>query len=501
VAPEKPTEDVEMSRPEASHETGPLLQRVIAEIPTKGDFPAVARVIDDLRAMAGRENCAALDVARVVLRDPGFSSKLLRLVNSAFYRRQGEPVSTVTRAVMMVGFEAIRDLASIILIVEDLLRAGKSNAYVRDGLRSALYRGLLSQRLSGHVGYPKPEEAYLLGLFGDLGTLWLATHYPAEFARATTRAAARGLPIEAGVREVLGGETATLSAAIAEAWGFPATFAAHFHGPALRRRDALNTAGARLSAIVQIANEWTRAMEAGRKIDPAVLARGEALLDISADQLVTLAREAHEVLREQVAALGLGRVTELVEPGAAKAADAPLTSPAPLPDPPSPARSLRDEGSALQAVADITRSIIERRDINDILLMVLESLVHVGGFDAAFLALVTVQRDRLVGRLACGAGAEAHLGELNAPLAGGNILADVVLDRRAQVVAPGTAPAPASPLLTAAALMAAPLVVREQCVGLVVATRAPEREITAADQSLVELLCNQAAVALHHVSG
>jgi GAF domain-containing protein len=152
-------------------------------------------------------------------------------------------------------------------------------------------------------------------------------------------------------------------------------------------------------------------------------------------------------------------------------------------------------------VADITRSIIERREINDIMLMVLESLVRVGEFEGAFLVLVTVHRDRLVGRLACGAGAEAHLATLGGPLeAGASLLADVVLDRRAQVVSAAASDG-APRWLGSAALMAAPLVVRDHCVGVVLATRAPGREITPADQSLVELLCNQAAVAFHHVSG
>ena len=32
-------------------------------------------------------------------------------VNSSFYRPRGEPVSTITRAVFLLGFEAIRDVA------------------------------------------------------------------------------------------------------------------------------------------------------------------------------------------------------------------------------------------------------------------------------------------------------------------------------------------------------------------------------------------------------
>jgi HD-like signal output (HDOD) protein len=106
-----------MSSAEASSERT-LLRRAIAEIRTKGDFPAVARVIEKLRASVAREHCAALDIARIVLQDAGFASKLLRLVNSAFYRRHGEPVSTVTRAVLMVGFE-VRSFVAAPLVVRD----------------------------------------------------------------------------------------------------------------------------------------------------------------------------------------------------------------------------------------------------------------------------------------------------------------------------------------------------------------------------------------------
>jgi GAF domain-containing protein len=118
-----------------------------------------------------------------------------------------------------------------------------------------------------------------------------------------------------------------------------------------------------------------------------------------------------------------------------------------------------------------------------------------------------VQRDRLVGRLACGVGAEASLGQLSVPLGRGTgILADVVLDRRARVVSADSSPAPAvgggeASILSTSSLVATPLVVRDQCVGVLIATRPADRVITATDQSLAELLCNQAAVALHHVTG
>jgi HD-like signal output (HDOD) protein len=503
---------VEISSPETGPEPRPLLERVIAEIGTKGDFPAVARVIEQLRTTVDREHCAALDVARIVLQDAGFASKLLRLVNSAYYRRRGEPVSTITRAVMMIGFETIRDLAAALVILEELMRAGRASPHTRERLRRSLHRGLFAQRLSAHVGYSNPEEAYLLGLFADWGALWLATHYPADFERAHRLAVARDLPIEAGVYAVFGGNPADLSAAIAEAWGFPTAFATHFRNPATRDRAGLTTQEARLSAIVNLAADWTDAIDSGRE-PRAVLERAEALFGVPPEKLVGLARDTHDALREQAAALGLGHVPESatlgrlargVRESAAPVAPSPSPVEASPPPPPAPAPSMQHR--CLEAVADITRSIIEQRDINDILLMILESLVRVIGFDVAFLALVTVQRDRIVGRMSCGTGTDEPVAGFSVRLArGASVLADVVLERRSRVVTDGgpdmlVAPGTPPPALPMRMFMATPLVVRDQCVGVVVAGRGSDRPLTADECTLVQLLADQASVAFHYAA-
>jgi HD-like signal output (HDOD) protein len=503
-----------MSQPASETAQETRLARITAEIGKRGAFPGVARVIERLRTVVTKEDCAALDVARIILQDAGLASNLLRLVNSAFYRRQGGPVSTVTRAVLMVGFEAIRDLASGLVLIEELLRGGKASAYVREGLCRALYQGLFSKRLAAQVAYPTPEEAYLLGLFADWGLLWLAAYYPRDFEEASQLAAARDLPIETAVREVFGGDPAELSAAILEVWRFPESFAAHFRGRPARAPASLAQPAARLSAIVQLAADYTHAAgEHGPESIDAVLKRGEELFGLTAEQLAAVARDALQALREHTQLLGLGRVAL---PGALAAAERRALRSSGSTDtasasatggtPPSPAAAPSTHERALETVADITRSIVERRDINDILLMVLEGIVHAGAFDAAFLALVTVQGGRVVGRMGCGRGIEEFLSQLSVPLArGAALLADVVLERQARVVAEGSpalfvaagAPVPEIP---ARAFIVTPLVVRERCVGVIVAARGTG-PLTPTDQTLVDLFCNQAAVAFHHAAG
>jgi hypothetical protein len=175
---------------------------------------------------------------------------------------------------------------------------------------------------------------------------------------------------------------------------------------------------------------------------PAAIERAR-LFGVTPDKLIGLARDT-DALREQSAGLAgtcqisvLARLERnLRQPVGAAALTAPAVSGGPTP---APAPS-SVEHRCLEAVADITRSVIEQRDINDILCMVLESLVRVVAFDVAFLALVTVQRDRIVGRMSCDPATEDAVARLTVPLTrGAGVLADVVLERRSQMVVDGSA--------------------------------------------------------------
>ena len=71
--------------------------------------------------------------------------------------------------------------------------------------------------------------------------------------------------------------------------------------------------------------------------------------------------------------------------------------------------------------------------------MVLEGIVRTGLFDVAFLALLDVRKDHLVGRLGFGDGVGEYLSTLRVPLnADAGVLAETVLARKPKVVPDGT---------------------------------------------------------------
>jgi len=477
---------------------------VLAEIGTKGDFPAAARIIQRLNESVRRDDCKTAVVARTILQDPGLSSKVLRVVNSVLYRHGADPIATISRAVVLLGFDAIRDLTAGILLMDQVLPAGKVGGWVRDAFTRSLRCGFVAQAVSARVGYPNPEEAYLLGLFANLGALWLAAHYPAAFADVQVAMDRDGLSLDAATTRVFGVQPSDVAARILSAWEFPARYARYFLSaavPEARVRDP----EAVLAATVGVAAEYTRAGGS----PAAALERFQTVFGLPPEIFAAAMRAGDEAFQAQAPAFGnmiaKSALVRESEPAARR-------SPAPIPPaPPSVAQpgapASADAPSALAVVAEITQAILAHENINDVLSMVLEGLARAGRHDCVLLALLTPGRDRIVGRLGFGDGAAEFLRTLVVPLRpGAGALAEAILSRAPRVASTGGAsdlvPAGApTGALRFTSFIACPLVVRGKAVGAVIAARTGPPAVAEPDLALVQLFASQAGLALDRAAG
>ena len=165
----------------AQHEGVP---RIVEEIREQGDLGANPQAIERLNHALNKEHCNTLGLAHAILQDPGLSAKILRVVNSVAYGARGEPVSTITRAIVLIGFERVREIATGLLMIQQLTRGKTGNEALHDNLRRALRCALTAQAVATRVGNVPPEQAYLLGLFANLGLLWIAAFYPDVLEKA-----------------------------------------------------------------------------------------------------------------------------------------------------------------------------------------------------------------------------------------------------------------------------------------------------------------------------
>ena len=86
----------------------------------RGDLPGFTKAISAvLDAMHGEEE-REFNMTQTVMSDPGLTQKVLRLANSAMYSAFGQSVSTVSKAVMVLGTQTIGHLALGSKLIDEL---------------------------------------------------------------------------------------------------------------------------------------------------------------------------------------------------------------------------------------------------------------------------------------------------------------------------------------------------------------------------------------------
>lgn len=121
------------------------------------------------------------DLARLIMTDPAFVSRLLRAANGANASGR-RPVASVQEALIALGLPAVRGLA-----LEFSLVSGQSQGVCREFDYPAYWSASLAcaismQSIIEHVQAATPEEAFVIGLLSRIGELALATLFPVEYA-------------------------------------------------------------------------------------------------------------------------------------------------------------------------------------------------------------------------------------------------------------------------------------------------------------------------------
>ena len=87
----------------------------------KSDFPALSDAVARIQRVAASDNESVNSLSREILKDVALTNKLLRLVNTARSSTAGGgSICTVSRAVSLVGFAGIRNMALSLVLLEHM---------------------------------------------------------------------------------------------------------------------------------------------------------------------------------------------------------------------------------------------------------------------------------------------------------------------------------------------------------------------------------------------
>ena len=278
-----------------------LLKKVVKG-PRLPSLPAVALELIDLAQQPDVEISRLADAVRS---DPALSSKVLRTVNSSFYA-QAETISTISRALVVLGLNAVRTLALGFTLVGNLRRAEDGSFdHVRYWRRS-LYTASAAQTLSEYVSLSRREETFLGGLFQDIGIIAMCQTLGKDYTALVQEAGDDHGALCALEHEAFGFDHAEAGAALAERWSLPPMLVAP-----IRYHEAPDGAAEDVRSLVRcvalgnrVAEIFLSDEENGRALD-RYHTQIAAWFDVSRDLADPILHQIHERTQE------MGRLFEL----------------------------------------------------------------------------------------------------------------------------------------------------------------------------------------------
>ena len=191
----------------------PAVERILASLRSSGDFPAMETTVTRVGQLASSEATSTSVLADAVLQDYGLAQKLLRLVNTAAFAQRNQ-VTTISRAVLLLGFERVKAVATGLILFEHLQSEAKSPEVI-DALAMSFYSAILGRAIADQTTVVDPEEAFICALFHNLGRILVALYLPSEME------ALRASRDPEAVHQQLGMSYAAIGIAVANALSLP----------------------------------------------------------------------------------------------------------------------------------------------------------------------------------------------------------------------------------------------------------------------------------------
>ena len=142
----------------AENEFDLWVERIVRE-----NMPILSRTAQCVAGTASRENSSLSDLAWVILEDPTLTAQVLKLANSMYYHPHSKRINTVSRAVMRLGFNTIKEMCLTISLIETALSSrhkGKVALEVARGFHAAVQARTIAIRR----GLARPEEVFIAAL-------------------------------------------------------------------------------------------------------------------------------------------------------------------------------------------------------------------------------------------------------------------------------------------------------------------------------------------------
>lgn len=432
------------------------LQEIKRRLEQTGDLPIFSESVNRIQLLSDDPESDVMQLAAAVMKDANLSIKLLTLANSAYYNRGSGRIGSVVQAVMLLGYETVRNVCLTLKLI-DTFSADEESLQLSGMLVQSFITASFMRELALKAGVKDAEQSYLCGLLHNLGEILVAHALPDQYLEAQYLFQSTDKDWTRVQQDVLETTFAEIGQGMAQEWGFPSSIANSLGmAPTREVRPAASAAqfnqqlGGHVAAMV--ANLYRQRLRTKRPM-AELCSEAAKICGLEPQQVTVALDSAFQAACELAHSYGIDK--RILAPKVAQTGDdwrdklssqyayfvhnfaagrpmKPRSSveavATAIAEEAAPARGAADPQLLLKCIHGLTAIMGRKADLNVVIMKMLEGVTLAAGFDRAVLCLLNPARDQYQARLAMGEKAEPLKAYFSFPL-------DIEHDLFSQVIA------------------------------------------------------------------
>ena len=458
---------------------------------SENEVPIFKHTVHAINDVVSNDETSTSDLSRIILRDANLTARVLRVANSATYNVTGATISTISRAIVFLGFNLVRNISMSLAIIDALL-SGNAREHALKLMAKSFHAAVQARDFAERRGDDAAEEVFIAALLRYVGeiTFWCVAGEEGEKILALMEE--QGFSEKNAQQEVLGFTLDQLTVGLTRDWQLSDLLHSAINKPKMDNP--------RIKDIVH-ALELAETVEKGWK-NKATLSVAESIakhIGVDDSQTMDILNENAKNAAEIAQLFGAGTVIKYlpIEDDSVdeKTDDVVFDTDCPVPDPLLQLNILRD----------LSGMLIDKPDFNVILEIILEGIYRGVGLDRTVFAMLTSDKKAVKGKYALGKNNQEFIKKFHFSLQTNNVFSKLVKDAVAIWVEQSTNQSLLSSEIYSALetrdFFLSPLVIAGRVVGLIYADRQPSgRELDNVSYESFKHFVQQACQALELIT-
>lgn len=346
------------------------------------EMPVFSHTATSIAGQATKESITASQLANEILQDPTMTIRVLKMANNIYHNPGHGSIGTVSRAIVLLGFETVRSLCLSLAILDAKVK-GRQKDRMLDEMATSFHAAIQAKTLAERRRDESPEEVFIATLLYHLGrmTFWcFSDAFDKSLAPKLDAALSKpGVTPEEAEKEVLGFELGDLTNELNKQW--------HLSSLLEEVKEGVEGENPRVSNLTlgyELAEQAKKGWNCPETKE--LMERIAETLYLPLDSVTELVHENAYEATLTMSTLGSSEVGKLIP--------LPPTYAENEPEERIPVRQYLEPDRTLQLeiLGDLTQMLEDNLNINQLLEMVLEGIYRGIGMDRTLFALLAPDR-------------------------------------------------------------------------------------------------------------